>query len=99
MEWIQVINCAIEYMEQHLLEDGTYKISGYKSVPAFRPGPKDMANKWITLYAYMAKEDRPWRLAHPALRRQPEISSFLKAFGKEVLRFGDGLCFRVVAAA
>ena len=32
MEWIQVINCAIEYMEQHLLEDGTYKISGYKSV-------------------------------------------------------------------
>lgn len=59
MEWIQVINCAIEYMEQHLLEDGAYKISGYKSVPAFRPGPKDMANKWITLYAYMAKEDRP----------------------------------------
>lgn len=25
------------------------------SVPAFKPGRKNEANKWITLYSYMAK--------------------------------------------
>lgn len=61
----EAMQCGMEVLDRYRLEDGTYKISGYKSVPAFRPGPKDMANKWITLYAYMAKEDRALAPAAP----------------------------------
>lgn len=49
------MKCGMEVLDKYLLEDGTYKISGFKSVPAFKPGVKDKKNKWITLYAYMTK--------------------------------------------
>ena len=49
----EAMRCGMEVLNKYRLEDGTYKISGFKSVPAFKPGVKDAKNKWITLYAYM----------------------------------------------
>lgn len=43
-------------LDQYRLEDGRYLLSNCKSVPAFKAGKKDEPNKWITFYAYMAKE-------------------------------------------
>lgn len=43
-------------LDGHQLEDGTYKLSASKSVPAFKSGVVGEANKWITFYAYMAKK-------------------------------------------
>ena len=42
-------------LDQYKLPDGRYIISDFKSVPAFKPGTKKEVNKWITLYANMAK--------------------------------------------
>ncbi|MDE6517634.1 MAG: hypothetical protein K2L18_07285 [Acetatifactor sp.] len=52
----EAMRCGIEVLNKYRLEDGTYKISGFKSVPAFKPGAKNKKNKWITLYAYMAQD-------------------------------------------
>ncbi len=52
----EAMRCGVEVLDRYRLEDGTYRISGSKSVPAFKPGEKDKANKWITLYAYMCAE-------------------------------------------
>ena len=52
----EAMRCGMEVLNKYRLTDGTYKISGYKSVPAFKPGKKDEKNKWITLYAYMAQD-------------------------------------------
>ena len=52
----EAMRCGMEVLNKYRLEDGTYKISGFKSVPAFKPGTKDAKNKWITLYAYMILE-------------------------------------------
>lgn len=49
----EAMRCGIEVLNKYCLEDGTYKISGFKSVPAFKHGQKEEKNKWITLYAYM----------------------------------------------
>ena len=49
----EAMRCGMEVLNKYRLEDGTYKIFGFKSVPAFKPGVKDAKNKWITLYAYM----------------------------------------------
>lgn len=43
-------------MDNHCYSDGRYILSGIKSVPAFKAGKKNEPNKWITFYAYMAKE-------------------------------------------
>lgn len=51
----EAMRCGMEVLDKYRLEDGSYKISGFKSVPAFKPGVKGRKNKWITLYAYMAK--------------------------------------------
>ena len=52
----EAMRCGMEVLNKYRLTHGTYKISGYKSVPAFKPGKKDEKNKWITLYAYMAQD-------------------------------------------
>ena len=52
----EAMRCGMEVLNKYRLEDGTYKISGSKSVPAFKPGVKDKKNKWITLYAYMIQD-------------------------------------------
>lgn len=52
----EAMRCGMEVLNKYRLEDGTYKISSSKSVPAFKPGVKDKKNKWITLYAYMIQD-------------------------------------------
>lgn len=52
------MRCGIEVLDRYRLEDGTYILSGCKSTPAFKAGSKGKANKWITLYAYMGKNNR-----------------------------------------
>lgn len=52
----EAMRYGMEVLNKYRLEDGTYKISGFKSVPAFKPGEKDEKNKWITLYAYMTQD-------------------------------------------
>lgn len=43
-------------LDEHCMQDGRYVLSNCKSVPAFKCGKKGEPNKWITFYAYMAKE-------------------------------------------
>lgn len=52
----EAMRYGMEVLNKYWLDDGTYKISGFKSVPAFKPGEKDEKNKWITLYAYMTQD-------------------------------------------
>lgn len=52
----EAMRYGMEVLNKYRLDDGTYKISGFKSVPAFKPGEKDEKNKWITLYAYMTQD-------------------------------------------
>lgn len=54
----EAMRCGMEVLNKYRLADGTYKISGYKGAPAFKPGKKDEKNKWITLYAYMTQDFR-----------------------------------------
>lgn len=49
------MKAGYEAVDRYKLEDGTYVLSGSKSVPAFNPGKVGQSNKWITLYAYMAR--------------------------------------------
>lgn len=50
------MKAGYEVVDKYRLDDGTYVLSGSKSVPAFNPGVIGKSNKWITLYAYMAKQ-------------------------------------------
>lgn len=43
-------------LDQHRLENGRYVLTASKSVPAFKAGNVGEENKWVTLYAYMARE-------------------------------------------
>ena len=61
---LRVLGCAPEseamqagykVLNQHRLENGRYILTTSKSVPAFKVGNVGEENKWITLYAYMAK--------------------------------------------
>lgn len=45
-------------LDNYCDSDGKYILSGIKSAPAFRAGKKNEPNKWITFYAYMAKEGK-----------------------------------------
>ena len=60
---LRVLGCAPEseamqagyrVLDRHRLEDGKYVLTASKSVPAFKAGNVGEANKWVTLYAYMA---------------------------------------------
>lgn len=42
------------YMNKQKDQDGRYRLAKSKTVPAFKPGRKNKANKWITLYALLA---------------------------------------------
>ncbi len=43
-------------LDQQRLANGRYILTGSKSVPAFKVGNVGEENKWVTLYAYMARE-------------------------------------------
>ncbi len=62
---LRVLGCAPEseamqagykVLDQHRLENGRYVLTQSKSVPAFKAGNVGEENKWVTLYACMAKE-------------------------------------------
>ena len=61
---LRVLGCAPEseamregyrVLDRHRLENGRYLLTASKSVPAFKVGNVGEENKWITLYAYMAR--------------------------------------------
>ena len=43
-------------LNRHRLENGRYVLTASKSVQAFKAGNVGEENKWVTLYAYMARE-------------------------------------------
>lgn len=45
------------YMNKQKDDDGRYRLVKSKTVPAFKPGRKNKANKWITLYAILANKE------------------------------------------
>ena len=62
---LRVLGCAPEseamragykVLDQHRLENGRYVLTASKSVPAFKAGNIGEENKWVTLYAYIARE-------------------------------------------
>ena len=62
---LKVLGCAPESeamqagykaLDQHRLENGRYVLTASKSVPAFKVGNVGEENKWVTLYACMARE-------------------------------------------
>ena len=62
---LRVLGCAPEseamragysVLDRHRLENGRYVLTASKSVPAFKAGNVGEENKWVTLYAYMARE-------------------------------------------
>lgn len=46
------------YMNRQRDEDGRYRLSKSKTIPAFEPGRKNKVNKWITLYARLINSIR-----------------------------------------
>lgn len=61
---LRVLGCAPEseamlagykVLDQHRLANGRYVLTASKSVPAFKVGNVGEENKWVTLYACMAK--------------------------------------------
>ncbi len=62
---LRVLGCAAESeamqagyraLDRHRLANGRYVLTASKSVPAFKVGNVGEENKWVTLYAYMARE-------------------------------------------
>lgn len=45
------------YMNKQKDDDGRFRLAKSKTVPAFKPGRKNKANKWITLYALLATKE------------------------------------------
>ena len=52
----EAMQAGYKVLDQHRLENGRYVLTASKSVPAFKAGNVGEENKWVTLYAYMAKE-------------------------------------------
>ncbi|MBO4391124.1 MAG: hypothetical protein J5825_09745 [Lachnospiraceae bacterium] len=50
------MQAGIQVLDEHRLENGRYVLTASKSVQAFKAGNVGEENKWVTLYAYMAKE-------------------------------------------
>ena len=52
----EAMRAGYKVLDQHRLENGRYVLTASKSVPAFKAGNIGEENKWVTLYAYMARE-------------------------------------------
>lgn len=52
----EAMQAGYSVLDQHRLENGRYVLTASKSVPAFKVGNVGEENKWVTLYAYMARE-------------------------------------------
>jgi hypothetical protein len=52
----KAMQAGYKVLDQHRLENGRYVLTASKSVPAFKAGNVGEENKWVTLYACMAKE-------------------------------------------
>ena len=51
----EAMQAGYKVLDEHKLENGRYVLSASKSVPAFKAGNVGEENKWVTLYAYMAR--------------------------------------------
>ena len=51
----EAMQAGYKALDQHRLENGRYVLTASKSVPAFKVGNVGEENKWVTLYAYMAR--------------------------------------------
>ena len=51
----EAMQAGYKVLNQHRLENGRYVLNASKSVPAFKAGNVGEENKWVTLYAYMAR--------------------------------------------
>ena len=51
----EAMRAGYEVLDRHRLENGRYVLTASKSVPAFRAGNVGEENKWVTLYACMAR--------------------------------------------
>ena len=51
------MKAGYKVLDEHKLENGRFVLTASKSVPAFKVGNVGEENKWVTLYAYMAKEN------------------------------------------
>ena len=52
----EAMQAGYRVLDRHRLENGRYVLTASKSVQAFKAGNVGEENKWVTLYAYMAKE-------------------------------------------
>jgi hypothetical protein len=52
----KAMQAGYKVLDQHRLENGRYVLTASKSVPAFKAGNVGEENKWVTLYACMARE-------------------------------------------
>ncbi len=52
----EAMQAGYEVLDRHRLKNGRYALTASKSVPAFKVGNVGEENKWVTLYAYMARE-------------------------------------------
>lgn len=52
----EAMRAGYKVLDRHRLENGRYVLTASKSVPAFKAGNVGEENKWVTLYAYMARE-------------------------------------------
>ena len=52
----EAMQAGYRVLDQHRLENGRYVLTASKSVPAFKVGNVGEENKWVTLYAYLARE-------------------------------------------
>ena len=51
----EAMQAGYKVLDQHRLKNGRYVLTASKSVPAFKAGNVGEENKWVTLYAYMAR--------------------------------------------
>ena len=51
----EAMQAEYQVLNRHRLDNGRYRLTASKSVPAFKVGNVGEENKWITLYAYMAQ--------------------------------------------
>ena len=51
----EAMRAGYRVLDRHRLENGRYVLTASKSVPAFKAGNVGEENKWVTLYAYMAR--------------------------------------------
>lgn len=51
----EAMQAGYKVLDTHRYENGRYVLTASKSVPAFKAGNVGEENKWVTLYAYMAR--------------------------------------------